>query len=249
MSPAYKRAIRGMLRPLSWPIQGGPAKGYVWSLPTRMRFLRGTYETRMADFAAETFRPDDIFWDVGAHFGYYSLIAARRLTEGHVYSFEPSTENLYYLRAHVRWNHLDNDTILTCAVAGEDGTTTFGGEGTGSGMVGGKGHAVEVRSIDSLIASGDAKAPTILKIDVEGQEANLLRGAERHLKGSDEPGGGHSTFVISTHGDEVHDECLAILADCPHTVYERKDESIILAVAPGRDLAATALFEGAPNQV
>ncbi|MAS94286.1 MAG: hypothetical protein CMO55_13900 [Verrucomicrobiales bacterium] len=244
MSPTYKRVLRSALRNLRTRIKGGPAEGYKWSLPTRTRFLKGTYESQMANFVGDSLHSEDVFWDVGAHFGYYSLIAAKKLTAGRVYSYEPSSENLFYLRSHVKWNRLNHVTVIPSAMSEEDGTAVFGGQGTGSGMIGGDGEEVTVRSIDSLIGSGDAVAPTFLKVDVEGQEANVLRGAAELLSTAS------ATFVISTHGDEVHQECIDILQTySAYTLFHCFEESLILAIPPGRKINGPALFEGTPEKL
>ncbi len=240
MSPLYKQVIRKFTRGIRKRITGGPAEGLFWSLPTRSRFLKGTYEPGMAKFFHENLKDNDTFWDVGAHFGYYSLIASRTLTDGEVFSCEPSVENRWYLSKHIGWNRLQNVTIMPLAVGAEDGTCSFGGDGTGSGHIGGTGDTITVRSADSLLAKGDCRTPTILKIDVEGEEANVLRGAESLLTTT------HPMLIVATHGGSVHRECVAILNEYHYKVYESKKDSLILAVSTENDQGdswAEGLFE------
>jgi FkbM family methyltransferase len=214
-----------LFRKLRVRIHAGPAKGFWWSVPTRSRFLRGSYELRLASFVSESLAPGDVFWDIGAHFGYYTLIAARALRSGKVFSSEPSTENLWLLRKHIEWNSLNNVTVLPFAIGATDGRSTFGGQGTGSGHLGGEGTDVLVRSIDSLIASGECESPSFIKLDVEGAEAKILRGSRQLLARR------CTTLVIATHGQTIHDECLQILRDVPCSTYHKKEESLIIALS------------------
>lgn len=179
----------------------------------------------MASFVRDSLAPGDVFWDIGAHFGYYTLIAARALMSGKVFSCEPSIENLWFLRKHVEWNSLKNVTVLTFAIGTTDGRSAFGGEGTGSGHLGGGGMEVLVRSIDSLIASGECESPGFIKLDVEGAEADVLRGSRRMLATR------RATLVVATHGDTVHDECVQILRDFHYRTYHKKEASLIIAVS------------------
>jgi len=153
------------------------------------------------------------------------VIAATALVWGKVFSFEPSKENLWFLRKHVAWNSLDNVTVLPFALGAADGRSAFGGEGTGSGHLGGKRMPVLVRTVDSLLASGECAPPNLIKLDVEGAEADVLRGSCQMLATR------RSTLVIATHGDPIHDECLQILRDLHYGAYHQHESSLIIAVS------------------
>ena len=68
---------RWPVRGLRVPIQSGPCRGMWWSLATRTRFLRGVYEPEQAELTSRLLGSGDVFWDIGAHFGYYTLLASR----------------------------------------------------------------------------------------------------------------------------------------------------------------------------
>jgi len=199
-----------------------------FSLATRTRFLRGTYEHRIAELFGREVRPGEVFLDAGAHFGYYTLLAAK--AGARVHAFEPHAANLKFLAAHVRWNGLgDHVTIHASALGAADGNAEFGvGRGSGSRSLGAGQGAVEVRSIDSLVASGACEPPDWMKIDVQGAEDDVLAGASETLRNKP------CSIACAVHGHVAMDECTARLRDLGYTLLRAKEKSVILAFGPGR---------------
>ena len=65
-------------------------------------------------------------FDIGAHAGYYTLIASKLVGgSGHVVAFEPAPRNLRYLRRHLSLNHVSNVTVLEVAVSDRAGVGRF----------------------------------------------------------------------------------------------------------------------------
>lgn len=217
-----KDALRSLARPIRVKIRAGPCAGMRFSLATRARFLSGTYEPEFAEFLRDWIQPGEVFWDVGAHFGYYTLLAAK--AGARVFSFEPLASNRAFLEAHVRWNRIDA-TVFPFAIGQKDGRLAFGaGRGSGSRRAGSGPIEVDARSVDSLVATG-TPVPDRLKIDVQGGEADVLAGAERTLR--EHP----CALACATHGTEVHARCMQRLTDYGYTV--RAVRNVILAFAPG----------------
>lgn len=232
-----KRSLRWLVREIRFPILTGPNRLCRWSLPTRTRFLRGNYEPALTDFVRSTLRPGDTFWDVGGHFGYYTLLGSRAVGDaGHVYAFEPSAENLWYLNHHVAWNQRTNVSVQPFALGGRVGTRCFGGDGgTGSGQLD-NGHAVvHVETIDALVASGNCRPPTFIKVDVQGAETEVLRGAEATLRSNP------AALMISTHGDQIHAECLATLARYNCRLWDYPARKTIIAATASSALQSVSL--------
>lgn len=153
--------------------------------------------------------PGDVFWDVGAHYGYVTLLAHRRVgPEGRVLAFEPSGRNRSYLTGHVRANRAANVEVLALALADYEGEAKFGG-GTGSGTrrLGVGAGTTRVRTMDGLVGTQTCPKPTWIKIDVEGAEAAVLRGAAATMRGQP------TLALVATHSNDLHAECLAILSD------------------------------------
>jgi len=233
MKSMLKSCIRKLTRNIRIRIRSGPCQGLLWSLPTRMNFIRGIYEQRFANFIAATLRPDDVFWDVGAHFGYYTLLASQIVQRGQCVSFEPDSDNRWYLEHHIRWNRLKNMTVLPFAIAETNGLRKFGGDGTGAGRLDSGGQEVQTRSIDSLVKTHTCQPPSFLKIDVEGAEAEVLNGELTHSEAG--------MVCVATHGPNVHTECGKILMHHGYRVHDLRKEGLLIGTGQDRPVSDATL--------
>lgn len=190
-------------------INTGPAQGL--RLPRRLasaHYAESPNELPVQEAVAQALRPGDVFFDVGANVGLFSLIASRIVgPTGTVIAFEPIPEIAGQLEANASINSLRNIQVLQIAVADRDGemrlqTTAHPGgatlEGFGvpydrTGTI-----SVQTRTVDSLIAEGAIPPPNVVKIDVEGAEAAVLRGMPNVLAS------GRPTFVFEL--DAADDE-------------------------------------------
>ena len=186
-------------------------RGLWWSPGSRgkiARMLLGSYEPAQTQRFVELIGKGDVFFDVGANAGYYTLLGARLVgPRGQVLAFEPEPNNAFFLRRHVDWNGLSNVIVLETAVGCDDGSVWFSpGSGTGTGRVGATGeYEVAVCRIDTLLEGVD-RLPTHIKIDVEGAECDVLEGAQRTIKTA------RPTLFLSTHGQMVRRACRDWLA-------------------------------------
>ncbi|MCA9186204.1 MAG: hypothetical protein KDA99_11320, partial [Planctomycetales bacterium] len=93
-----------------FPILGGPMRGLRWSCVSGgklLRVLRGTYEVKQTQLVWQALGAGDTFIDVGAHHGYYTMLASRAVgSNGMVMAFEPDPRNAFLLRGHVHANAL-----------------------------------------------------------------------------------------------------------------------------------------------
>ena len=136
--------------------------------------------------------PGASFADVGANLGLYTLWAARRVgATGRVHAFEPVPDVRACLARNVALNGFGNVRIVGAGVGARPGRTVLyrlpGASGVTSRYAVGKQHGVEVdvTTLDAEFA--DAAAPQLVKVDVEGMEVEVLRGAARLLGGSQPP--------------------------------------------------------------
>lgn len=140
-------------------------------------------------FVLDFLRPGDGFVDVGANVGTYSLLAAT--TPGaQIWSFEPATQAFDRLRENVALNQLESRLrTYRVAVGAAPGRAlvTTGGDTVNRLLQPGESAACEevaVVALDHVIDAATARSVRLMKIDVEGFEEQVLRGAERILQTS-----------------------------------------------------------------
>jgi FkbM family methyltransferase len=151
-----------------------------------------SYEQAFTDGLQRAIRPGDVVWDVGANLGHYT----QRFhdwagSEGVVYAFEPapacfdSLSNRFSDKASVVVMNLalgEREATLPIALADDALGATHSLVSKAS--EGGRTVNVNVVAGDALVANATARAPNVLKIDVEGFEEEVLRGLASTLKNS-----------------------------------------------------------------
>jgi FkbM family methyltransferase len=205
-----KRTLLFAFGPLMVPIRGGPLAGKKWGLVTGIRYLRGTYEPEHTRVFQEIVGEGAVVYDVGAHVGYYSVLASDLVgPRGCVAAFEPLPFNVRHLRRHLRVNACENVVVVDACVGEWSGTARFQpAAGTGSGHMSETGPlSVRMVSVDALVRSGELPAPDCVKIDAEGAEHLVLKGAQSVI------GTARPAILLSLHGDGLRQQCSAFLAD------------------------------------
>lgn len=152
--------------------------------------------------------PGTVFFDVGAHVGFYTLLASSLVQQsGKVIAFEPFPRNIQYLEKHLTMNGVQNVALFKAAVSDHAGKAAFQEGPTSSmGQINEKGElVVEMVALDDLFLKGLVPLPDYIKIDVEGAELSVLAGA-RHILTVGRP-----TIFLATHGPEIHLNCLSML--------------------------------------
>jgi FkbM family methyltransferase len=122
-------------------------------------------------------RNGDQVIDVGANVGDTALTAALKVgSEGRVWAIEPHPRTYSFLRGNVALNGATNILALNAAASTEPGSPSFGDDRRDDmNRIGGTGIYVEARPLDDLVPY---RGPiNLLKIDVEGYELHVLRGA------------------------------------------------------------------------
>ncbi|MBM2824187.1 MAG: Methyltransferase, FkbM family [Thermoleophilia bacterium] len=156
-----------------------------------------------------------VVFDVGANAGFLSLLAARLVgPAGRVIAFEPSPAAVVYLRRHVALNRALNIEIIDVAVADENGRARFSSVGPLElGHLDAEGEVeVETASLDTLVEDRVIPPPDVVKIDVEGAELSVLRGARAIMQAN------RPVVVLSTHGFDSHEACCSLLRSLGYAV-------------------------------
>jgi FkbM family methyltransferase len=124
--------------------------------------------------------PGGVVLDVGAHHGITMIPLARWVGErGHVHAFEANPENALILYANAALNHLHNCVCIHTAVGAADGVLHMDGENVDGRQRGGR--TVPVVSLDAYCQHHGIARVDLLKIDVEGFEEEVLKGARQVL--------------------------------------------------------------------
>jgi FkbM family methyltransferase len=167
--------------------------------------IAGRFDVEIYSFLANVLPARDVvMWDVGAHIGFHTLGFALIVgPSGHVVGFEPNSSNRERLEQNLKRNSdlAAHITILPCALSDRDGDASLvisrdiesGAssmsflDGTTPSVDPGIARewnkiVVPVRTADALVREGTAAAPHIIKIDVEGAELLVLRGAEQTMR-------------------------------------------------------------------
>lgn len=147
------------------------------------------YETWTSLLGLAALRSGDIAIDIGAHVGLFSTLFRLGVgPTGAVYAFEPMPDTYRRLLHNVIHNRFTNVVPLPLAVADRSGSALFHlnpdneGECSLIGLPGGKTCQVQVTCLDELFGDTLPKRPRLMKIDAEGVESAILKGATRFFE-------------------------------------------------------------------
>jgi FkbM family methyltransferase len=205
----------------------GCAAGLKWKRYHRhvSGYWSGIYEMEVQKILARELHSGDVFYDVGANAGFFSLIAAKLVgPEGRVFAFEPVSENHETIGEQFQINQFQNCTVVPVAVSGESGTmpihltantsmARLGGTDTGSTSI------VETVSLASFVQGHPL--PDFIKMDVEGAEAEVLESATSLLMNEKAP-----TLLVEIHGSEAGARVFAKLRACGYSLRELNGNEI-----------------------
>lgn len=203
-----KESVKYLLQLLMLKIRNGPLKGKKWIVASGIKFLSGEYEPANTSIFLESLNKGDVLYDVGAHVGYYSLLASNLVgPTGQTIAFEPRPLNAHYLRRHVRSNQCRNVQLVQACVGETSGSCRFEVRtGSGTGHISRNGNMiVPIVSLDELYREKKLPTPNFIKIDVEGAEIFVLKGSKEIIAEV------RPTILVATHGDELLGECTNFL--------------------------------------
>lgn len=186
----FRNALDAVARWINYPPLAADMAGITWRGFLRHRsFLEGissgSYEPLTIKIFRERIETADVFVDVGAHLGLYTVLAAKAGKPGMLtFAVEADPYNAQALRYNLRKTPSTQVRVIQAAASDADGSAPMliGQSTIGSSLVIGRrniGPAVvrEVKTIalDSVLPSAGAQR-LLVKIDVEGAELSVLRG-------------------------------------------------------------------------
>lgn len=170
--------------------EGGDLKVYVNTAFSQHWYTAARAGSPEVSWIRKALRPGDVVVDCGANNGFTGVLFARAVgPRGRVIGFEPSPVNLEAARANARLNNVPNFELVAAAVGAASGRVAFDpGFGNGSIVAGGP---IEVPVI-TLDEHFTGQRVDFIKVDVEGYEIEVLRGAQAIL-------GQHPGLAIEVH--------------------------------------------------
>jgi len=169
-------------------------KGFTMKLdlqdPEQLKvYFFGHYHERYeADLVVRLLEDNDVFWDIGANVGYFTLVAATALVNrGQIVAFEPGKNAYARLTENLSLNSYRNIKTYQVAVSNREGEAVLHVSGdiadssaslfpAGGGQAGRE--VCRTVALDHFLAAEDLRPPGLIKLDAEGAELAVLQGAQ-----------------------------------------------------------------------
>ncbi|MCB1501162.1 MAG: FkbM family methyltransferase [Bauldia sp.] len=174
-------------------ISGGEGTGLkIIPLEGDREIALGSYEPPVQRALIDNLAPGDVFYDIGANVGFFSLLAARRVgSGGQVYAFEPVPRNAAAIERGAQLNGFSGLKVFCKAAGATSGTAELNlAHHIGGAVLASVGTppdrrgslSVEVVAIDDIIRQRALRPPSLVKLDVEGAEMEVLEGMAATLR-------------------------------------------------------------------
>jgi len=220
-------------------------------------------------FILTALKPGMIFFDVGANAGLFTISAAKKIDAKGVFAFEPCSATCELLTRNLLLNGLTDVNVVQNALGdsvgegvlqinarGNDGLNTLGQATHPSSQVVGR-EDVRITTVDVFMKLQNVPRVDVMKVDIEGAELMMFRGARDLLERADSPLILYEGFGSLTRGFGYHPvEILWFLESCGYTLFlldsetgeisklkpDYQYDSMVIAVKPGhaafKDLSA-----------
>lgn len=169
------------------PIRNGQGAGLLFRTgESNFGYILGTSEPQTQDCLAKYLKTGDVLFDIGSNVGFLTVIGGKLVGKtGAVYAFDPVPKHAALVRHNAQINDFRHVQVFEVAVADKPGQAQF--------MVAAASATsrlnnfwpdsepaeklvVKVVQIDEMVANGTLRPPTVVKIDVEGAELDVLKG-------------------------------------------------------------------------
>jgi FkbM family methyltransferase len=238
---ALRRMVQWLARHviprLPFPVIRGPLKG-IWFVHGSaagngggISIHLGRSEVSQTEWVRSHLRRGQVFIDVGANIGYYTLLASRIVgSDGRVVAIEPLPRNITFLERHIRLNDAGNVMVVPLACSDTSGQATFH-EGANAALgrlasrspieaVNGRAREIVTSTLDDIVRRYGLQ-PDMIKIDVEGAELAVLEGARDTIAAA------APILVLSVHSGDLRRDCVDLLEKLGYQVrpldHEQRD--------------------------
>lgn len=189
-----------------------------------------------------------ILLDIGAAIGYYSILAKKAIPSLEIHAFEPFQKHAQYMRDNILLNNLslDDITVHEVAISDTTGKSQFQLDTFSSTLINTPPQNffrsllkkqkvapnvtyVQTISLDNLCSKLN-QTVSLAKVDVQGFEIQVLRGAEQAIQKKQ-----IKTWIIGTHSSQLHQDCLSLLQNAGYSIHfeenvvENQPDGIIVA--------------------
>ncbi len=196
------------------------------------------FERHELELILRVLQPGMTFFDVGSNIGLFAVVAATKSSGVRVYAFEICMWTFHVLQENIRLNSLINvqawrtalgdyvgEATLQVNAPGKDGLNTIGQPSHPDSQIVSR-ERVPITTIDAFIASHGIDQVDVMKIDVEGAELLVLRGARELLRNDDAPLILYEGYSWCTAGFGYHPvEIMWSLKDCGYELFALDSET------------------------
>jgi len=216
------RFVAGKLPRIAYPVISGPLRGSRFVLGSLSGAGGGAsvyfnmVETEQTAAIINALSIGRVLFDIGANVGYYTILGARLVgSQGKVIAVEPVIRNLVYLYKHTLLNKASNVSIIPAACSDTLSLATFSlGKNFSTGFLASRRHEgnsserasflVPTVTVDAIVQQLGT-CPDVIKVDVEGAELSVLKGAQVTLREA------KPRIFLSTHSEVLRSNCLEYL--------------------------------------
>ncbi len=221
-------------------IKSGYLAGYKWKRSHRYpsSYWLGNYELPIQKCLVRELKPGEIFFDIGANAGFFSLLASKLVGEkGYVFAFEPLAENIEAVKAQLAMNRVLNCTVVEAAISDSVGEVKlWEGPDTSTAHIVDQGYEQKVvKSVKSITLDEfvrTTRSPDFIKMDIEGAEVQALQGADVLLSGPNPP-----RFLIELHGEADWRQVRKILEHAGYSFHILERDEVLPDYMPFHVLA------------
>jgi FkbM family methyltransferase len=247
-------------RPVTVSIAGIPVRLMPRGQVAAFFWTGHRFERHEVAFILSVLEPSTIFFDVGANVGLFTISAAKKIGGKGVFAFEPCSSTCGLLKQNLLLNRVADvnvsqlalgesvgEGVLQVNARGKDGLNTLGSATHPESKVVGQ-EGVRITSVDIFMKDHKVPRVDVMKVDIEGAELMMFRGARDLLERADAPLILYEGFGFLTRGFSYHPvEILWFLESCGYTLFvlnsdtgeiselkpDYQYDSMVIAVKPG----------------